>query len=136
MLELEQLWSPIVSVILAAFIAWVVTKDKITRHQCDELMREIAKEHVKPFKGSLQLIEDEWHTTFERMKLTEQRNAARLKKEERLIAAREEGGDVDRILAGAKPAEAGKNLAESNGSRQSQREDMLKKHLTTRAPTA
>jgi len=130
MVEFAQVWPAIVGVFIATFMAWVVSKDKLSRHQVEELSREIAKEAVKPFTGGLQLIEDEWHTTFERMKLTEQRNQARLKKEQKLIEARDEGSEVDRLFAGAKPVQEGKNLAESNGNRQVEREQMLKKFMS------
>jgi len=130
MIEFAQVWPAMVGIIIAAFVAWIVSREKISRHQCDELCREIAKEAVKPFTGGLQMIEDQWHETFDRLRLQEHRIAARLKKEEKMIANRDEGAEVADIFRGAKPAEAGKNVAESNGNRQAQREDMLKKHLS------
>ena len=135
MLEFSQLVGPIVGVFIAAFIAWIVSRDKLSRHQCEELSREIAKEHVKPFVGGLQMIEDQWHETFERMKLQEGRIQARLRKEEKMLAARADGSEVDAILAGAHPVPAGKNLAESTGDRRAERDTMLKKHLSGRPST-
>jgi len=130
--EFNGLFTAIAGVIVAVFMAWIVSRDKLSRHQVDTLAREIAKEAVKPFTGGLQMIEDQWNETFERMKLQEGRIAARLRKEEKLLKEREGGSEVADVFAGATPVEAGNNLAESDGSRKDKREAMLKKWQATR----
>lgn len=129
MFELNDSWPAIVGVMLSVFMAWIVSRDKLSRHQVDTLAREIAKEAVNPFTGQVQQIEAQWHETFERLKLQEGRIAARLRKEDKLLAARADGDEVDDLLAGAKVVQAGKNLAESNGTRQAEKDALLKKFL-------
>jgi len=130
MQEFNQLLPPIVGVIASVFMAWMVSRDKLSRHQVDTLAREIAKEAVNPFTGQVQQIEAQWHDTFERLKLQEGRIAARLRKEEKQLAARAEGGVVDDLLASAEVVQVGKNVAESNGSRQAEKDALLRKHLS------
>jgi len=128
--ELANSLPAIVGVIASVFMAWMVSRDKLSRHQVDTLAREIAKEAVNPFTGQVQQIEAQWHDTFERLKLQEGRIAARLRKEDKLLAARAEGSEVDDLLASAKVVEVGKNVAESNGSRQAEKDALLRKHLS------
>ena len=135
MQEFNQLLPPIVGVIVAVFMAWIVSRDKLSRHQVDTLAREVAKEAVNPFTGQVQQIEAQWHETFERLKLQEGRIAARLRKEEKMLAARADGSEVDAIFAGAKPVEAGKNLAEPGGDRRAQRDNMLREHRIAKPST-
>jgi prefoldin subunit 5 len=126
-----EIITPIGSAVCAFLVAFFTTRSKISREDAVKISKEAADEAVKSFKHSVQVLEDEWHDTFERLRLKEARIQQSLKREERALKKRHEEEEIADIFKGATPvdseAQAVPQEANGGGDRAAQRDALFKR---------